>query len=67
MNLTKEHFDSAISMFATKEDVVFKIDEVLLHITMPWRPFEEGLAPEERLALIEEKLGRIQDSLHIEV
>jgi|HubBroStandDraft_4_1064222.scaffolds.fasta_scaffold3213999_1 hypothetical protein len=67
MEITKEQFDQAIASLATKEDVKNARDEVILAITDMMANIEEGLGPEERLVLIERKLDRLQDHLHIEV
>jgi hypothetical protein len=65
--LTQERFDEVVSHLATKEDVRNSTDELLFRISDAMATVEEGLAPEERLALIEQKLSRIQQIMHDEL
>ena len=67
MEITKEQFEQAIGNLATKDDLKNVRDEVILAIADMMANIEEGLGPEERLVLIERKLDRLQDHLHIEV
>jgi hypothetical protein len=67
MKLTREHFDAAIGALATKDYVDAKVGEVLFRLSEAMADIEEGLGAEERLALIERKLDRLQQVLHVEV
>ena len=67
MELTKEQFEQAIALLATKEDLQNARDEILFRVTDAMATIEEGLGPEERFALFEDKLHRIEQILHIEV
>jgi hypothetical protein len=65
--LTKEQFDETARFLATKEDLQRSRDELLFRIADSMATIEEGLAPEKRLALIEEKLNRVEQILHREL
>ena len=67
MEITKEQFGQAIANLATQDDLKNARDEVILAIADMMANIEEGLEPEERLVLIERKLDRLQEHLHIEV
>jgi hypothetical protein len=67
MEITKEQFEQAIANLATQDDLKNVRDEVILAIADMMANIEEGLEPEERLVLIERKLDRLQEHLHIEV
>jgi hypothetical protein len=67
MELPQEQFDQAIALLATKEDLQNVKDEILFRITDAMATIEEGLDPEQRLALIEQKLNRIEKILHVEL
>jgi len=54
MELTKEHFDEAISRLATKDDLQSSEEEIFFRITDAIAAIEEGLEPEERITLIEQ-------------
>jgi hypothetical protein len=65
--LTKEQFDEAVRSLATKDDLQRSRDELLFRIVDAMAAIEEGLEPEERLALIEQKLNRVEQILHREL
>ena len=67
MELTREHFDQVVSHLVTKEELQSVREEILFRITDAMATIEEGLGPEERFAMIEQKLDRIEQILHIEV
>jgi hypothetical protein len=65
--LTKEQFDEAVKSLATRDDLQRIRDEILFRIADALATIEEGLEPEERLALIEQKLNRVEQILHLEL
>lgn len=67
MSLTQEQFDNLVAHLPSKEDLQNVKDEIIFRISDAMATVEEGLEPEERLALIERKLDRIESILHIEV
>jgi hypothetical protein len=67
MEITQKQFEQAIANLATQDDLKNVRDEVILAIADMMANIEEGLEPEERLVLIECKLDRLQEHLHIEV
>lgn len=67
MEITREQFDQVVANMATKEDVQNAKEEILFRLTEAMATIEEGLGPEERFALFERKLNRIEEVLHIEV
>lgn len=67
MEISKEQFDQVVANLATKEDVQNAKEEILFRIIDAMATIEEGLGPEERFALFEHKLNRIENILHIEV
>ena len=67
MELSKEHFDEVVKNLATRDFVESKAMEILIHISDAMACIEDGLGPEERLTLIERKLDRLQEILHVEV
>ena len=67
MELTKEHFDEAISRLATKDDLQSSEEEMLFRITDAMATIEEGLEPEERITLIEQKLDTVEKILHAQL
>jgi len=67
MELTKEQFEQAIAKLATKENVQDAKEEIVMMITSAMADIEDGLGPEERVTLIERRLDRLQDHLHIEL
>jgi hypothetical protein len=67
MEITQKQFEQAIANLATQDDLKNVRDEVILAIADMMANIEEGLEPEERLVLIERKLDRLQEHLHIEV
>ena len=67
MEITQKQFEQAIANLATQDDLKNVRDEVILAIADMMANIEEGLEPEERLVLIERKLDRLQEHLHLEV
>jgi len=65
--LTKEQFDDAVKCLATRDDLLGIRDEILFRVADAMATIEEGLEPEERLALIEQKLDRVEQILHREL
>ena len=65
--LTKEQFDEAVKFLASTDDLLRIRDEILFRIADALATIEEGLEPEERLALIEQKLNRVEQILHREL
>ena len=65
--LTKEQFDEAVKSLATRDDLQRIRDEILFRIADALATIEEGLESEERLALIDQKLNRVEQILHCEL
>ena len=67
MELTKEHFDEVIGRLATKEDLVASKEEILFRVMDAVASVEENTSPDVPLLLLEQKLNRLEQILHVEL
>ncbi len=67
MELTKEHFDEVIGHLSTKEDLLASKEEILFRVMDAVASVEENTSPNVRLLLLEQKLNRLDQILHVEL